>query len=57
MIHRKYFFDTVRESLFGGSLAPLVAQFSSQRKLQPADVEALKLLLQDYETPKGGKQP
>jgi len=45
------------DRLFGGSLAPLVAQFSSQRRLKAEDVEALKQLLQDYETPKGGKKP
>ena len=32
---------------FGGHLAPLVAQFSSQRKLRKADVEALKKLLKE----------
>ena len=37
------------DRLFGGSLAPLVAQFSAQRKLQPADVAALKKLIEDYE--------
>ena len=35
--------------LFGGSLAPLVAQFTSQRKLKPADLAAIKQLLKDYE--------
>ena len=45
------------DRLFGGSLAPLVAQFSSQRRLKPDDVAALKQLLQDYETPKTGKKP
>ncbi|MBH9553446.1 BlaI/MecI/CopY family transcriptional regulator [Inhella gelatinilytica] len=33
------------DRLFGGQLAPLVAQFSSQRKLSPADRAALKKLL------------
>lgn len=37
------------ERLFGGSLAPLVAQFTSQRKLKPADLAAIKKLLKDYE--------
>lgn len=37
------------DRLFGGSLAPLVAQFSNQRRLKADDVEALKRLLQDYE--------
>jgi predicted transcriptional regulator len=37
------------DRLFGGSLAPLVAQFSAQRKLKPADVAALKTLLAEYE--------
>lgn len=45
------------DRLFGGSLAPLVAQFSSQRKLKAEDVEALKRLLQDYENPDGAKKP
>lgn len=44
------------DRLFGGSLAPLVAQFSSQRRLKAEDVEALKRLLQDYESPKGRKR-
>lgn len=33
------------DRLFGGHLAPLVAQFASQRKLSAADVDALKALL------------
>ncbi|MDM4767251.1 BlaI/MecI/CopY family transcriptional regulator [Pelomonas sp. SE-A7] len=37
------------DRLFGGSLAPLVAQFGSQRKLRPDEVEALRQLLQDYD--------
>lgn len=37
------------DRLFGGSLAPLVSHFSTQRKLKPADVAALKKLLKDYE--------
>lgn len=37
------------DRLFGGSLAPLVAQFSSQRKLRPEELEALKKLLKDNE--------
>jgi predicted transcriptional regulator len=37
------------DRLFGGSLAPLVAQFTSQRKLKPADVAAIQQLLKDYE--------
>ena len=35
------------DRLFGGQLAPLVAQFSSQRKLSAADRTALKKLLED----------
>lgn len=35
--------------LFGGSLAPLVAQFSSQRKLTAEELAALKKLLKDNE--------
>ncbi len=35
------------DRLFGGQLAPLVAQFSSQRKLNPADRAALQKLLQE----------
>jgi len=45
------------DRLFGGSLAPLVAQFSSQRRLKADDVAALKRLLQDYENPKEAKKP
>ncbi|WP_431266433.1 BlaI/MecI/CopY family transcriptional regulator [Roseateles chitinivorans] len=37
------------DRLFGGSLAPLVAHFSSQRKLKAGDVQALKRLIEDYE--------
>lgn len=37
------------DRLFGGSLAPLVAQFSSERKLSDADLKALKQLIQAYE--------
>jgi BlaI family penicillinase repressor len=35
------------DRLFGGGLAPLVAQFASQRKLSKADVAALKALLKE----------
>ena len=35
------------DRLFGGGLAPLVAQFASRRKLSKADVAALKALLKD----------
>jgi BlaI family transcriptional regulator, penicillinase repressor len=35
------------DRLFGGQLAPLVAQFSAQRKLSPQDRAALKKLLQE----------
>ncbi len=37
------------DRLFGGSLAPLVVQFGSQRRLKPDDVEALRALLREYE--------
>ena len=37
------------DRLFGGSLAPLVARFTSQRRLEPADLAAIKKLLKDYE--------
>jgi len=37
------------DRLFGGSLAPLVAQFSSQRKLRPDELAALRKLLKDNE--------
>ncbi|MFT7721809.1 MAG: BlaI/MecI/CopY family transcriptional regulator [Roseateles sp.] len=33
------------DRLFGGRLAPLVAQFASARRLKPEDVAALKALL------------
>ncbi|HEY1091953.1 MAG TPA: BlaI/MecI/CopY family transcriptional regulator [Burkholderiaceae bacterium] len=36
------------DRLFDGSLAPLVAHFSTQRRLKAADVKALKQLLKDY---------
>ncbi len=35
------------DRLFGGQLAPLVAQFSAQRKLSPQDRAALKKLLRE----------
>jgi predicted transcriptional regulator len=35
------------DRLFGGRLAPLVAQFASERQLKPEDVEALKALLKE----------
>ncbi len=41
------------DRVFGGSVAPLVAHFSKQRKLAPADVEALKKLIENYEKDKG----
>jgi len=34
------------DRLFGGRLAPLVAQFASERQLTPEDVAALKALLE-----------
>lgn len=37
------------DRLFQGSLTPLVAHFSAQRKLSAAEVQALKQLIQDYE--------
>ena len=36
------------DRLFGGQLAPLVAQFSSQRKLSAADRAALQKLLEEH---------
>lgn len=36
------------DRFFGGSLAPLVAQFASQRKLSEADIAALKALLKEH---------
>ena len=41
------------DRLFGGSLAPLVAHFSSRRKLKAADVAALKTLIEEYEKKHG----
>jgi len=35
------------DRLFGGHLAPMVAQFASQRRLSKADVAALKALLKE----------
>ena len=36
------------DRLFGGRLAPLVAQFASQRPLSKADIAALKALLEEH---------
>lgn len=36
------------DRLFGGRLAPLVAQFASQRKLSKADIAALEALLKKH---------
>lgn len=44
------------DRLFGGSLAPLVARFGSQRRLTPDEIEALRRLLQDHDA-KPGKAP
>jgi len=41
------------DRLFGGSLAPLVAHFSSRRKLKASDVAALKKLIEEYEKKHG----
>ena len=35
------------DRLFGGRLAPLVAQFASERQLKPDDLAALKALLKE----------
>jgi len=40
---------TLIDRLFGGGLAPLVAQFAAQRKLSKADIAALKALLKEQE--------
>ena len=37
------------DRVFGGRLSPLVAHFSSQRKLSPDDAEALRRLLQEHD--------
>ena len=37
------------DRLFGGRLAPLVAQFASERELKPADIEALRAMLARYD--------
>lgn len=42
------------DRVFDGNVAPLVAHFSRHRKLAPADVEALKKLIDAYENGKGG---
>ena len=42
------------DRVFDGNVAPLVAHFSKHRKLAPADVEALKKLIDAYENGKGG---
>lgn len=36
------------DRLFGGGLAPLVAQFASRRKLSKADIASLKALLKEH---------
>jgi BlaI family penicillinase repressor len=36
------------DRLFGGRLAPLVAQFASQRRLSKTDIAALKALLKEH---------
>ena len=37
------------DRLFDGHLAPLVAHFSSHRKLKKADIEALRALLKEHD--------
>lgn len=37
------------DRLFGGSLAPLVTHFGSQRRLKAADLQALKQLIKAHE--------
>ena len=37
------------DRLFGGHLAPLVAHFSTQRRLSPADLAALKQLIEEQD--------
>ena len=37
------------DRLFDGRLAPLVAHFSSHRKLKKADIEALRALLREHD--------
>lgn len=37
------------DRLFGGRLAPLVAQFASERQLSPDDIAALKALLKEQD--------
>ncbi|MEP7157410.1 MAG: BlaI/MecI/CopY family transcriptional regulator [Betaproteobacteria bacterium] len=37
------------DRVFGGRVAPLVAHFSQQRKLKPADIAALKALIKALE--------
>lgn len=37
------------DRLFGGRLAPLVAQFATERKLRPEDIDALKALLKEQD--------
>ena len=43
------------DRVFDGNVAPLVAHFSKHRKLAPADVEALKKLIDAYENGNGGR--
>lgn len=40
------------DRLFGGRLAPLVAQFASERQLSADDIAALKALLKQQEQPR-----
>ncbi len=41
--------NSLLDRLFDGSLAPLVAHFSSRRKLKASEIKALKKLIEDYE--------
>lgn len=38
--------DSLLDRLFGGRVAPLIAHFSKQRKLSPADIAELKRLIE-----------
>jgi len=41
--------ESLVQRLFGGRIAPLVAQFGSRRKLSAADIQELRQLIEQYE--------
>ncbi|HVY90678.1 MAG TPA: BlaI/MecI/CopY family transcriptional regulator [Hyphomonadaceae bacterium] len=41
--------ESLVDRLFGGEVAPMVANFARNRKLKPKDLKALKALIEDLE--------